>query len=158
MSEKFPTLVELLSQEAELQIPASAVDPLSLGHFLYQEIKAEHLPLSLTIRFYGRTVFQIAAPGSEAINDLWMLRKARVSELFGHSSLYVRLEHEATGRPYESHGLNLSDLAFFGGAFPLKDYEGRTFGAVAISGTLQLEEHKFLEEKITAFKSSLNLK
>jgi len=151
----FPSLDELISQESNLRISAADVDPIALGNFLREEIEQAKLPLCLIVRMYGRTIFQIAAPGSQSINDSWMLRKARVAELFGHSSLYVRLEHQATGRPYESHGLDLNEYAFFGGGFPLKDEADRTYGAVAISGTLQLEEHIFLVDTLTRFKASL---
>lgn len=154
MGNQFPSLEELLAEEARLKLDPSQVDPLRLGAFISQRIVESNQPLCLVVRFYGRTVFQVAHPGSESINDLWMLRKARVAELFGHSSLYVRLEHEASGRPYESHGLNLEEFAFFGGGYPLKDLQGRTFGALGVSGTLQLPEHKFLVEVLTAFKAS----
>jgi uncharacterized protein (UPF0303 family) len=151
---ELPTLEELLEHEARLRFSPSDLDPVRLGEFIYREIKSASLPLCLIIRMYGRTVFQISAPGSEQINDLWMLRKARVSEDFGHSSLYVRLEHIETGRPYESHAINLDNYAFFGGGFPLKDEVGRTFGAVGISGTLQIEEHFFLVSTLSKFKNS----
>jgi uncharacterized protein (UPF0303 family) len=150
---QFPTIEELLEEEAKLTFNPAALDPVVLGSFISQKILETNQPLGLLIRHYGRTVFQVAHPGSQSINDLWMLRKARVAELFGHSSLFVRLEHEATGRPYESHGLNLNEFAFFGGGYPLKDGNGRTFGAIGVSGTLQLPEHNFLVEVLTAFKS-----
>lgn len=153
MGDHFPSLEELLAEEARLTLNPSQLDPLRLGIFISQRIVESNLPLCLIVRHYGRTVFQISHPGSESINDLWMLRKARVAELFGHSSLYVRLEHEASGRPYESHGVNLEDYAFFGGGYPLKDLQGRTFGALGVSGTLQLPEHKFLVEVLTTFKA-----
>jgi uncharacterized protein (UPF0303 family) len=153
MGDQFPSLEELLAEEAKLTFNPATLDPLVLGAFVSQRIAETHQPLSLIIRHFGRTVFQVAHPGSELINDSWMIRKARVAELFGHSSLYVRLEHEATGRPFETHGLNLNDFAFFGGGYPLKDQSGRTFGAIGASGTLQLHEHKFLVEVLTAFKA-----
>ena len=153
MSNEFPSLDQLLAEEAKLTFDPGKLDPIALGNFISQKIVEHNQPLSLVVRLYGRTVFQVAHPGSEAINDPWMLRKSRVAEHFGHSSLFVRLEHEATGRPYESHGINLDDFAFFGGGYPLKDQSGRTFGAIGISGTLQLHEHKFLVEVLTAFKS-----
>jgi uncharacterized protein (UPF0303 family) len=150
---QFPTIEEILEVEAKLTFNPSALDPVVLGSFISQKILETNQPLGLLIRHYGRTVFQVAHPGSQSINDLWMLRKARVAELFGHSSLFVRLEHEATGRPYESHGLNLNEFAFFGGGYTLKDGNGRTFGAIGVSGTIQLPEHNFLVEVLTAFKS-----
>ena len=153
MGNQFPTIEELLEEEAKLTFNPATLDPVVLGSFISQKILETNQPLCLLIRHYGRTVFQVAHPGSQSINDLWMLRKARVAELFGHSSLFVRLEHEATGRPYESHGLNLNEFAFFGGGYPLKDGNGRTFGAIGVSGTLQLPEHNFLVEVLTAFKS-----
>jgi uncharacterized protein (UPF0303 family) len=152
LEDRFPSLEELLAEEAKLTFNPATLDPLALGSFVSQRIAESHQPLSLIIRQFGRTVFQVAHPGSELVNDSWMIRKARVSELFGHSSLYVRLEHEATGRPFETHRLNLNDFAFFGGGYPLKDQSGRTFGAIGASGTLQLHEHKFLVEALMAFK------
>ncbi len=149
----FPSLEELLSEELRLALDPGTLDPVELGLFISKQIQSDNQPLSLIIRLYGRTIFQIAHPGSHQINDSWMLRKARVAEVFGHSSLFVRLEHESTGRPYDSHGLDLNDYAFFGGGYPLKDSAGRTFGAVGVSGTLQLPEHKFLVEVLTKFKN-----
>lgn len=69
-----------------MALDPSEVDPLRLGSFISQRILESNQPLGLVVRLYGRTVFQVAHPGSESINDFWMLRKARVAELFGHSS------------------------------------------------------------------------
>ena len=90
MGNQFPSLEELLAEEETLTLNPSQVDPLRLGAFVSQRILESNQPLCLVVRLYGRTVYQVAHPGSESINDLWMLRKARVAELFGHSSLYVR--------------------------------------------------------------------
>lgn len=142
-----------MSEESQLTLNLATFDPVKLGLYISKEILDQNEPLSLVVRQSGRTIFQIAHAGSHQINDIWMLRKARVAEVFGHSSLYVRLEHESTGRPYESHGLNLDDYAFFGGGYPLKDHFGRVFGSIGVSGTLQLPEHKFLVDVLTKFKN-----
>jgi len=155
MSLDFPSLQELLEEEKQLTFNQDQLDPLLLGEFISQEIIRQNLPLCLIVRYLGRTVFQIGHPGSQEINDLWMLRKARVAETFGHSSLYVLVEHEASGRPFESHGLDLSQYAFFGGGYPLNSPQFRTFGSIGISGTLQLEEHRFLVKVLDKFRNSV---
>ena len=79
MGNQFPSLEELLAEEAGLVLNPSEMDPLRLGTFISQRILASNQPLCLVVRLYGRTVFQVAHPGSESINDLWMLRNARVA-------------------------------------------------------------------------------
>lgn len=153
MSTEFPSLDELLAEEASLRLDTSRFELFDFADHCVQSMKAENLPLSMIIRLHGRTVYQVALPGSQPIHDMWMLRKARVAELWGHSSLFVRLEHEATSRPYESHGLNLEEFAFFGGGYPLVDEQQRTFGAIGISGTYQLPEHRLLVRLLGEYKS-----
>lgn len=155
MPDTFPSLEDLLESETHLRLDPGKVDPLTLGSFISKKIVERSEPLCVIVRHFGRTVYQQAHSGSQAINDLWMLRKARVAELFGHSSLYVRLEHIANNRPYESHGINLDDYAFFGGGYPLNDLNGRTFGSIGVSGTLQLPEHLFLERVLSEFKNQI---
>lgn len=154
-SELFPSLEQLLAEEQELLLDPSRLDVFAFAEHCVRTMRSELLPLAFIIRLHGRTVYQIALPGSQPINDLWMLRKARVAETWGHSSLFVRLEHESTSRPFASHGINLDEYAFFGGAYPLRDAQERTFGSIAISGTYQLPEHHLLVRLLREFKQRL---
>jgi uncharacterized protein (UPF0303 family) len=87
MSDTDEQLSVLLVQEQQLVFAHFDLDTAwHLGSLLRAEALAEQLPIAISIRRNGQTLFHAALPGSSADNDGWLLRKAAVVERYGHSS------------------------------------------------------------------------
>lgn len=110
------------------------------------------LPIAITVRLTGRTVFQVALDGSAPINDVWMMKKIRVAEMFHQSTLLVHAEHGAKNADfYEIHGGTPDHWAPAGGAVCLRD-ENLTFrGLLVVSGLTQVEDHELCREVLSSF-------
>lgn len=148
MAPEFPSSQELLEQESGLRFSQANFDGVDFGKFVLSCLNETSETLAFMIRQNSGTVFQVSFAGTHPINDQWLIRKCRVVELFGHSSMYVKQEHAEVGRPYTVHAINQMEYAFFGGAFPLADMNGRVFGVIAFTGTDQNSEHNLAMEMI----------
>lgn len=151
MASIFPSSQELLEQESELRFNRANFDGVDFGRFILHQLTGTTETLAFMIRQNSGTVFHVSFAGTYPIHDQWLIRKCRVVELFGHSSMYVMQEHEEVGRPYTTHSINQMEYAFFGGAFPLADMSGRVFGVIAFSGTDQNSEHNLAVEMIKSY-------
>ncbi len=124
----------------------------ALGEYCLHRARTNKLPISIMVRHLGRTVFLSALPGSASINDNWAIRKVRLAELFGKSSLLIRLEHEATGANVcEAHSIPEEKYAAVGGAVILRNTTGNV-GVVVISGLDQFSDHMFCVEALAEFQ------
>ena len=148
---ELPTSQELLRQEPELRFGQANFDGIDFGKFVLDRVNGTLETLSFMVRQNSGTIFHISFAGTYPINDQWLIRKCRVVELFGHSSMYVMQDHIEQNRPYAIHAINQLEYAFVGGAFPLADMSGRVFGVLAFSGTDQLSEHNLAIEMIGAY-------
>jgi len=151
MSLKFPSSQELLEQEPRLRFNQANFDGVDFGKFVLGRLNGTSETLAFMIRQNSGTVFHVSLAGTHPINDQWLIRKCRVVELFGHSSMYVMQEHAEENRPYNIHAIDQMEYCFFGGAFPLADMNGRVFGVIAFSGTDQNSEHNLAVDMIKAY-------
>ena len=151
MASIFPSSQELLEQEYELRFNQVNFDGVDFGRFILHHLIGTSETLAFMIRQNSGTIFHVSFPGTHPIHDQWLIRKCRVVELFGHSSMYVMQEHGEESRPYTTHAINQMEYAFFGGAFPLADMSGRAFGVIAFSGTDQNSEHNLAVEMIKSY-------
>ncbi len=127
---------------------ASAV---ALGESCLARAQAAGLPILIQVRHLGRTVYLAALPGSESINDNWAARKVRLVELFGKSSLLVRLQHEKGGvSVYDKHSISEEQFAAVGGAIVLRNSTGN-IGLLVVSGLDQLSDHMFCIDALIDF-------
>jgi len=127
---------------------ASAV---ALGGSCLARAEAENLPILIQVRHLGRTVYLAALPGSELINENWAIRKIRLVELFGKSSLLMRLLHEKGGvSVYEKHSIPEEQYAAVGGAIVLRNSTGNV-GVLVVSGLDQFSDHIFCVEALNEF-------
>jgi uncharacterized protein (UPF0303 family) len=151
MKLEYPTNAEIFAQEEALRLSPEDFDPLDFSIWLIKELRKRNETLCCMIRLYGSTVFQISLSGTHSINDHWLIRKSRVVELFGHSSLFVKQLHEENELPYSFYAINQFDYAFFGGSIPLADKNARVFGVLSISGTNDLSEHELAVDLLKSY-------
>ena len=129
-------LEELLREEDELQFDAfTNDDALRLGLAMVERARAGAMPLTVDVRRNGQQLFHCALAGTSADNDEWILRKARVVDRYGHSSLYVGAKYRARGTTFDAWSrLDLDRYAAHGGAFPIIVRDVGPVGTVAVSG------------------------
>jgi uncharacterized protein (UPF0303 family) len=146
-------LAMLLEQETRLVFDRFDPDTAwELGSHLRTEALTAGLPVAISIRRNGRTVFHTALPGSNADNDSWLLRKAAVVDRFGHSSYYVGCKFLADGQDFDTDSrLDPALFAAHGGAFPLTLTSSGPIGTVAVSGLPQIEDHRFVVTQLDHF-------
>ena len=149
------TLAELAAQEELLQFTRfDNDDALELGSRLVHAARAIDAPVAIDISRNGHVLFHVALPGATPDNDGWIARKSRVVQRFGRSSLYVRTQCELDGTSLEeTYGLDPTEYAAHGGAFPIIIRNVGPIGIVVVSGLPQLEDHKLVVDAIGAFLS-----
>lgn len=115
--------------------------------------QAAGYPIAIAVRVNGRTVFQVALDGSAPIHDDWVVKKIRVVETFHKSTLLVRAETEQKGQDFHvTHGGTPLEWAPAGGAVCLRDTDLNFRGVLAVSGLVQLTDHQFCREVLSAFE------
>ena len=103
------------------------------------------------MRRNGQQLFH-AAPGTAPDNDAWIVRKTRVVDRFGRSSLNVGERARQAGTTFEEQMRLDPDLyAAHGGAFPVSVRGVGVIGTVAVSGLPQLEDHRLVVEVLSEF-------
>ena len=152
-----PTLAELLDQERRLTLPGLDEDAaVAIGLRLLETAQARDLPVTIEVRRAGRVVFRAARTGTNAHNDMYVSGKARLVERFGHSSLYERLRHEATGTTFaDATSLAFPEYAPHGGGFPLNVAGTGLVGVAIVSGLPQLEDHALIVKCLTDYVASI---
>lgn len=142
-------LEALLAEERELQFPSFGADAAwMLGNAIHQRAMAGSFPIAIEVSRNGQQLFFAALPGATPDNAEWIRRKRAVVQLH-HSSLYMSVEAEQTGRPFlQRYGLPEQDYAAAGGGFPIFVRETGCVGAVVVSGLPQLEDHRLVTEAI----------
>ena len=144
---------ELRSEElVGLRQPVTLELARAIGARAQQLGEERGLPIAIAVRVTGRTVFQVALDGSTPLNDVWMMKKIRVSEMFHQSTLLVQAEHAANGEDFfERHGGTPDHWFPAGGAVCLRD-ETLTFrGVLVVSGLPQVDDHLLCREVLSAF-------
>jgi uncharacterized protein (UPF0303 family) len=153
MPERPPTLEQLAAEEELLQFERFDNDTAwALGVALVEAARAAGSPLVIDIRRNGQQLFHAALPGTAPDNDAWIVRKTRVVDRFGRSSYHVGERARQSGTTFEAQmRLDPETYAAHGGAFPLTVRGVGVVGTVAVSGLPQLEDHRFVVERLSAF-------
>jgi uncharacterized protein (UPF0303 family) len=146
-------LEALLREEEELQLDRfTNDDALRLGLAMVERARADGKPITVDIRRNGQQLFHHALAGTSADNDEWIMRKVRVVDRYGHSSLYVGAKYRARGTTFEAFArLDVDRYAAHGGAFPIIVRNVGAVGTVAVSGLPQEEDHAFVVAALRAF-------
>jgi uncharacterized protein (UPF0303 family) len=148
----FPTLDEVVAQEARLQLPSCSVDDaVAIGRWLLDRALERNLAVTVEVWHGGRNVFRAARPGTNAHNDLYLAGKRRVVEHFRHATMHERLRHEAAGTTFAAAtSLGFPDYAPHGGGFPLLVAGTGMVGVVLVSGLPQQDDHALIVEALEA--------
>ena len=124
----------------------------ALGMALVEKARAMAAPVTVDVRRNGQQLFHAALPGTAPDNDAWIVRKTRVVDRFGRSSLNVGERARQAGTTFEEQMRLDRDLfAAHGGAFPVTIRGVGVVGTVAVSGLPELEDHRFVVEVLTEF-------
>jgi uncharacterized protein (UPF0303 family) len=146
-------LDELIRQEEELQVRSfDNDDAWRLGCALVDAARARSAAVTIDITRNGQQLFHAALPGTSADNDEWAKRKGRVVQRFGHSSLYMGGRCRVQGTTLEAkYGVDPTQYAAHGGAFPVIVRGTGVVGAVVVSGLPQREDHDLVVAALRAF-------
>ncbi len=146
MSDNQALLNQILEEEQELVFPDFSQETArALGMSLMNHGIEHKLPIAIDITRYGHCLFHCGLEGSAPDNAQWVLRKNKVVQRFGHSSLYVGLSCEEDGVSFEDkYLLSPKEFAPFGGAFPITVANTGIIGTVTVSGLAQEEDHKLV--------------
>ena len=156
MSDQFPSLAELATEEEDLQFSSFTNDDAwDLGCQLMAAGREQHAPVAIDVVRNGHQLFHAALPGATPDNDAWIRRKIRVVHRFGHSSLAVRQTSIERGTTFEEEfGLDPLRYAAHGGAFPVLVRSVGPVGVVTVSGLPQLADHRMVVAALRARLSS----
>ena len=148
-----PTVDALDRQELALQFDRFDHDTAwALGIALVEKARAAAAPVTIDVRRGGQQLFHVALPGTAPDNDAWIVRKTRVVDRFGRSSLNVGERARQAGTTFEEQMRLDPDLyAAHGGAFPVSVRGVGVVGTVAVSGLPQLEDHRLVVEVLSEF-------
>lgn len=144
MSENYQRqLVKLRRQEEVLQFAEfSPETALALGLALVEIARAEEKAVTIDIRRNGQQLFHCALSGTSTDNDVWIKRKNRVVNRFGHSSFYMGIYFKSKDTTMqESMFLDPNRFAAHGGAFPIIIRQVGVVGTITVSGLPQEEDH-----------------
>jgi uncharacterized protein (UPF0303 family) len=110
------------------------------------------LPIAIEVRMKEWVVFHASLPGSTPDNDSWIVRKARVVNATGNSTMYERVLSEEQGIDwYEVKGLPEETHAIHGGGLALNVVGLGLTGILIVSGLPQVEDHLLGVEIITEY-------
>lgn len=122
-----------------------------VGCSLAARARDEALPIAISIRRNGQTLFSAAMPGTSRDNDDWLKRKAQVVDRFGHSSLFIR-ESILGGEmpPTAELDLPTARYALYGGSFPIVVTRTGVVGSVTVSGLAHTSDHQLVVDALEA--------
>jgi uncharacterized protein (UPF0303 family) len=146
-------IASLERQEAELVFRRfDNADAWRLGCLLVELATARTLPVAIDIRRDTQQLFHAALAGSTADNDAWIVRKVRVVQRYGASSLLVGRRLAARGQELDaSMGVDPARYAAHGGAFPVRVAQVGVVGVVTVSGLPQADDHALVVEALRVF-------
>ena len=140
-------------EHSELQFSSfSNSMALELGLRLVEKARLKEQVVTVDIRKHGQQIFHYALEGTSADNDSWIIRKSRVADRFGKSSLYMKellLEKEKSLD--ELYFIDGSEYAAFGGSFPIIIKETGPIGTVTVSGLPDVEDHELVVSVLREF-------
>jgi uncharacterized protein (UPF0303 family) len=140
------SLAELAAEERELRFNTfDNDDAWALGVALVEAARERQAGVAIDITRNGQQLFHAALPGTAPDNDVWIQRKSRVVNRFGHSSLYMGQLCREQGTTFEAkYGLDPQLYAAHGGAFPIFVRSVGPVGVVVVSGLPQVTDHRLV--------------
>jgi len=150
MSETHSSLQALLNTEQRLRFADfGAEDALSIGLYLIQRAKRDQRPVLINVQLGERVLFHYECPGITPDNVRWMEMKARVTELYEHSSYYMGQLLEQSGLSLQQcFQLDPAGYSASGGCFPILLKSGAMIGHISVSGYTPEGDHQAVVEAI----------
>ena len=147
------TSAGLKTEEEMLVLPAFDVAAaLEIGQIAFELASARELKAAIEVRIGEWVVFHASLPGTNAENDWWMGRKARVVLLTGHSSIHERVLAEETNTDwFAKHGVLEEQYAIHGGGLPINVVGKGLVGVLLVSGLPQIQDHLLGVEVLTEY-------
>ena len=147
------TSAGLKTEEEMLVLPAFDIAAaLEIGQIAFELASARELKAAIEVRIGEWTVFHASLPGTNAENDWWMGRKARVVLLTGHSSIHERVLAEETNTDwFAKHGVPEEQYAIHGGGLPINVVGKGLVGVLLVSGLPQIQDHLLGVEVLTEY-------
>lgn len=103
--------------------------------------EADH-SISIGVDLGAQRVFRAGMPGTCSDHDHWLERKFAAVRRFDRSSLELELRTVGVPTYQADRGLDPSQIALIGGAFPLR-VAGSTVGVVGVAGLRSVDDHRF---------------
>lgn len=120
-----------------------------IGTTIREAGRGKPLGLVAGVFTWDRTLFWGATPGSTSANWSWATRKVLLVKAMFKSSYRVVLERGDKPRLLEpSWGMDATEYAIAGGAFPIRVKGVGIIGAVAVSGLHERDDHEFARSAI----------
>ena len=140
----------IVEQEAKLVFDGFDEDKAyEIGTFIREDGKAIGKGLVAGVFTWDRTLFWGATPGSTSANWSWATRKVGLVKIMFKSSYRVVLERGDKPRLLEPQwGMEPTQYAIAGGAFPIRVTGVGIIGAVAVSGLHERDDHEFARSAI----------
>jgi uncharacterized protein (UPF0303 family) len=120
-----------------------------IGTYIREAGRAISKGLVAGVFLWDRTLFWGATAGSTSGNWSWATRKVGLVKIMFKSSYRVVLERGDKPRLLEPNwGMEPSEYAIAGGAFPVRIKGAGIIGAVAVSGLHERDDHEFARSAI----------
>ena len=147
------TSAGLKTEEEMLVLPSFDIAAaLEIGQIAFELASSRELKAAIEVRIGEWIVFHASLPGTNAENDWWMGRKARVVLLTGHSSIHERVLAEETNIDwFAKHGVEEEQYAIHGGGLPINVVGKGLVGVLLVSGLPQIQDHLLGVEVLTEF-------
>ena len=143
----------LLEEELKLALPSMSVaDALEIGEVAKSFGVARGLPIAVEVRLGDWIIYHASLPESNAENQGWIDRKARVVLLKHHSTMYERVSAQERGVDWHKENDLLDEThAIHGGGLPLITKDQGFVGVLLISGLPQVDDHLLGVEVLTEY-------
>ncbi|HZY67200.1 MAG TPA: heme-degrading domain-containing protein [Devosia sp.] len=140
----------IIEQESKLVFDRFDEDTaFTIGSTIRDAGKAAGKGLVAGVFLWDRTLFYGATAGSTSSNRSWAERKVQLVRLMFKSSYRVVVERGDKPRLLEpGWGLEPSQYAIAGGAFPIRVDGVGVIGAVAVSGLPERDDHEYARSAI----------
>ena len=140
----------IAEQEAKLVFDSFDEDKAyEIGTLIREDGRAIGKGLVAGVFTWDRTLFWGATPGSTSANWSWATRKVGLVKIMFKSSYRVVLERGDKPRLLEPQwGMEPTQYAIAGGAFPIRVTGVGIIGAVAVSGLHERDDHEFARSAI----------
>jgi uncharacterized protein (UPF0303 family) len=138
----------------ELQLgegPWDQLNTVAFGEFMKKWGMDRKLAVAIAVFFKNQRMYQVGLPGSEQLNDEWIMRKVNTVELTHASSLALRKKVDALGVQETDLGFHSGHLAVCGGGYPLYT-NGALVGIAVVSGLPHEDDHQYIVDALAEFK------